>query len=600
MAPERKIRLRLFGEFVARAADGKLARFDTRRCAEVLAFVAARDGRAVRRVDLAETVWGTPDDRHRASLRNALSSVRRSLGSPAALLSDRETVSLGVDLCESDVAQARALQRKTRLAAHSRTLEKGLRDLSNLLKTPFLEGWEMDWVLSERAYWEAQLEESLALLGESMEAEGRYEEALRLAAEALDRSPLNEVAAARAMRCAAELGDDAGAQSIFEMHTAAVADSGDQLPSAALARMADVIRDGLYPRHGAARDFDDPSEQDAIVGAFERSLRSGGDEALRFIASNTNHWVRSPNPQAALSVLEKCLAAAGSPSAARCEVAFAASFLAMLLTDYQKAEALLLLAKDDAAHMDSASLTTQVCARLGFYYLEVRDPASARRAFAEGMARLDDVEELWIQAQFKNSYAGFIWHEGDSGEAFRIYRSIHDLPAIQELDQPRSAAMANLSILSGEEEEWAAAVRFGEEALRIARARGNAYAEAGALTGIGVGQCGLGDREPGLATLTDCLGVAHRRGYRRVVAMSLDKVAVGWMLLDRADLANWTFVAAEVLRERIGHPRSVAEGRVAKRYRAASASTLADGPRLRRTPFDAIVRRACDLLSTSR
>ncbi|MCO5296623.1 MAG: winged helix-turn-helix domain-containing protein [Fimbriimonadaceae bacterium] len=597
MAHERKIRIRLFGTFQAWTAKGTPASLPTKHAAEVLALLASRDGRAVRRSELAEAVWGSADDRSKASLRNALSSIRRTLGDPRSLVTDRELARLDTTLCTSDVGDVERLLRKANLVTKTNMLQDTVRRVDVILDSEFLSGWDADWVLGPRAYWEAQREEAWSMLGEALENDGLYEEALSVAKEALKRQPWNEVAAGRAMRCAAEMGELHVAQEIFNQHESSLRESEVSAASAVLVRMAEVIGKGDYPRHSDRRDFEDPSEQDAIVRAFEESLQHGGDEALKFVASNTNYWVHTRNPSAALSVMEKCLAAAHDPSEARCRVAFAASFLAQLLADYRRAETHLLLAQEDAERLASDTLILQTAARLGFYYLEVRDPASARRAFSRGTEVIDRVHDPWVQAQFKINYAGLVWHEGDSDQAIALYRSIQTLPPLARLDHHRSVALANLSMLYGEEEEWEAAVRSGEEAVRVARALGNHYVEAASLIGLGVGHAGLGDRTEVGRTLTDALGIMQRRSYRRLVVIGLDKVAIMWTVVGRPDLAGWAFRAGETLRERIGHPRSTVEKRLAARYRPKMSAPEACGKSLRRTSFDSVVQQTCDHLA---
>src|SRR2546426_10962829 len=83
--------LRLLGGFRARTESGGAVTLPTRKAEALLAYLGIQPGRSYPRDKLTALLWGdTTDDQARHSLRQALSSIRKSLGSSEALLVDEE------------------------------------------------------------------------------------------------------------------------------------------------------------------------------------------------------------------------------------------------------------------------------------------------------------------------------------------------------------------------------------------------------------------------------------------------------------------------------------------------------------------------------
>jgi DNA-binding SARP family transcriptional activator len=104
----------LFGGLRVLSADGREIRISSRKAQAVLACLALRPGTAFARDRLASLLWDDADpELGRASLRQALAALRRSLPDAAAiaLRSDSSSVALDASLASSDVQRLRDLAR---------------------------------------------------------------------------------------------------------------------------------------------------------------------------------------------------------------------------------------------------------------------------------------------------------------------------------------------------------------------------------------------------------------------------------------------------------------------------------------------------------
>src|SRR5262245_17648779 len=87
--------LTLLGGFRARLDPGAPLALPTRKAQALLAYLAMPPGRAHQRDKLANLLWGEMrPPQSRASLRQALTALRKGLGACTALVVDAETVAL--------------------------------------------------------------------------------------------------------------------------------------------------------------------------------------------------------------------------------------------------------------------------------------------------------------------------------------------------------------------------------------------------------------------------------------------------------------------------------------------------------------------------
>src|SRR6266702_6965470 len=102
-----RLTINLLGSWEARAAEGRILRLASRKSQALLAYLAMPAGRRHQREALAALLWGEVDDgRARASLRQALLTIRGALGSDAGLLRlDLDEVALDGAAVRVDAAE---------------------------------------------------------------------------------------------------------------------------------------------------------------------------------------------------------------------------------------------------------------------------------------------------------------------------------------------------------------------------------------------------------------------------------------------------------------------------------------------------------------
>src|SRR4030095_16546198 len=98
-----RLSVTLLGGFQARLDAGSAVALPTRKSQALLAYLALPPGQAHPRDKLAALLWGgIRDESARASLRQALFSIRRTLGAGAVVLG-QEGESLALDASSTDV-----------------------------------------------------------------------------------------------------------------------------------------------------------------------------------------------------------------------------------------------------------------------------------------------------------------------------------------------------------------------------------------------------------------------------------------------------------------------------------------------------------------
>lgn len=197
-----KLKVYLLGSMRITADEQPIA-LPTRKVEALLAFLLLNDGQH-NREKLAAQFWpDVSDDAARASLRNALSTLRRHLGADL-LKSDRETVQIVPDFPIWVDAQAFRKQAELYLAAPSPDL--GTVDLT-LFGGDLLADFYDDWILQTREQYATLYRRTLLEVTQQMRSQGEYEQAIALAEQALYFDPALERAHQQLMFCYAALGD---------------------------------------------------------------------------------------------------------------------------------------------------------------------------------------------------------------------------------------------------------------------------------------------------------------------------------------------------------------------------------------------------------
>ncbi|BDI31656.1 hypothetical protein CCAX7_37070 [Capsulimonas corticalis] len=195
--PQPILQIQLLGGLHVPCPDGANARFETRRAASLLAFLAVHRRRSHPREELIEMLWPDEDaDATRIRFRQVLTTLRRTLESACPdmsdlLIADRVSVRLSADV-STDVAQfedaltaaARSEAPETRAAALRRAVDAYGGEL--------LPGYYDDWVLGERRRLEEDYLTALNRLTQALSDGGDNSQALEYARKAVRQDPLRE------------------------------------------------------------------------------------------------------------------------------------------------------------------------------------------------------------------------------------------------------------------------------------------------------------------------------------------------------------------------------------------------------------------------
>ena len=240
------INVRLFGmpEFLRGGTEP--IRLAERKSRALLAYLAAHPGVAQSRDRLAELFW--PDrveGAGRASLRQALSSIRKAMGDVAdsLLIVSRESVMLTADGVKTDVLS---------LESAAGDVEKAV-DIA-WIGAEFMEGLSglsagMDhWISRERARLTVLCSGLLKQRAERAEAEHRLSDAANLLCQAIVIDPLDEGLHRRLMRILAASGRSDAALRDFETLSGTLQTDLGVKPEPETARLAHEIRAGRLRR----------------------------------------------------------------------------------------------------------------------------------------------------------------------------------------------------------------------------------------------------------------------------------------------------------------------------------------------------------------
>ncbi|AIE85494.1 AfsR/SARP family transcriptional regulator [Fimbriimonas ginsengisoli] len=208
--------LRTFGPLEFERGDWRLTRFPTRKSGLILARIAlARDGR-MERDALAELLW--PDDYldiTRGRLRQELRRLRQVIGEfDSHLQSDRYQVGIEPGVLTTDALMFDALVAEGSDETPSERVAR-LSSAVDLLRGPFLAGYQEPWVFSTRRQYDEKARRALLALADAWEALGEQESALNAIIQAVHHDPLDTGANGRLIRRLVALGQGNRARQAF-------------------------------------------------------------------------------------------------------------------------------------------------------------------------------------------------------------------------------------------------------------------------------------------------------------------------------------------------------------------------------------------------
>ena len=200
---------------------GRPLRLHSAKTLALLAFLLLEENAAHSREKLAGLLWGdSPDSRARQSLRQALYSLRRTLGAESFVLEES-----AVQLALEPGIWVDALEFRALAAGQAKGDDlDALRGAMDLYRGPLLEGREPtgcpvfdEWLFFQRDGLEQRAMDVLQRLVDGLLARGDYRDALRYAQRLLALNPLHEGAHCRLMRAYSALGDRDGVRRQYRL-----------------------------------------------------------------------------------------------------------------------------------------------------------------------------------------------------------------------------------------------------------------------------------------------------------------------------------------------------------------------------------------------
>jgi TolB-like protein len=245
------IRLRLLGSFDLQI-DDRTSEISSQKVCALAAYLAMSAGQHLRRERLAGLLWAESEEaRARDSLKHALASLRKSLGSASgALETTREAVvfhksDIWVDAVEfEDCANREALAPLDRAIA----LYRGGLLQSLTLDTP---GFD-DWLLAERQRLAMLADYAAGRLMAHFVDHGPSRDAIGVAQRVLAMDPHNERACRLLMRSQAESGHSAAALKTYRDFALRLKSSLDLLPEETTAQLFREIQTNRQRKDGAS------------------------------------------------------------------------------------------------------------------------------------------------------------------------------------------------------------------------------------------------------------------------------------------------------------------------------------------------------------
>jgi non-specific serine/threonine protein kinase len=196
------LRLYLFGSFHIEN-EAEPAHLPTRKAELLLAYLALHPEPHPRE-KLAALLWGdSPDEQARASLRNALTTLRKSLGDDL-ILADREAVQLNPEA--GLWVDALTLKAQADAFASTAMPDSDAVDVE-LYGGDLLADFYDEWVLAEREQYRRLYLDTLARLARLHRSRGDYQRAIEAAKRLLAAEPTSESAHQSLMQSHHALGD---------------------------------------------------------------------------------------------------------------------------------------------------------------------------------------------------------------------------------------------------------------------------------------------------------------------------------------------------------------------------------------------------------
>lgn len=207
--------VKVLGRFKAITDSGSLAAFRTLRAAEVVALLALQPNGRMRRSAVAQSLWPESEPSEQLkNLRPALHYAKSALGSEV-LFSDQAHPDTLILSAESDWQQAKHLDFKAACEEEPDAKLMKLINLAEIVRKPFLESWDREWISHHRARHSKLRFRVLHSLAEELAQRGELGTAIEHANYLAECDPLDESVARLQLRLLGQKDQISEAQQLY-------------------------------------------------------------------------------------------------------------------------------------------------------------------------------------------------------------------------------------------------------------------------------------------------------------------------------------------------------------------------------------------------
>ncbi|MEQ1823060.1 MAG: BTAD domain-containing putative transcriptional regulator [Fimbriimonadaceae bacterium] len=426
------VRIALFGDLHT-SVDGRSVALPGRNERKLMALLSLAPSRKWDRRDLAGCIWPDVDfDAGGNRLRTALVGVRKAFDLEELLLAEGPTLELNPRLVETDVQDAKKLERRLRFAPDADSESKIVDDFLSLVAPGLLPSWDEEWVVGWQRDWQLKRLEALHRAADLALQMDNVDKAIGLAQTIIAEHPFDGSAWSTFLRGMGKLGK--GAEAYRSFAAARKEYGGVALDiSPQLVDLAKSVRDGTIGPDLALPALTTGAEE-ALTRSFKRMLVNEPFLAMQIVSSDSFRLEIFRNPAPQIELLESLLANTSGDSPARVALQIIAMRSHSVLHDVDRVLELGLDLLDKPMEPLQRRLVVTV---LSFCYFTIRDYERANHFIVEAHT-LADAHGLPYHVSLTNAdRALYLWHDGNFEAALDIFR--------QTFEETKDESLARVS-----------------------------------------------------------------------------------------------------------------------------------------------------------
>lgn len=558
-----RVEVKLFGEFECRF-NGEVVRFSTTSVEELLALLVLARGKALTRISLAERLWPEADhSRGLGNLRTTLHRLRSALPEECLIVS-AEDVAIVTDEMDSDVQTIVDLRRKSRVAVSDETRKDYLSQTYSIIRRPFLEGWEKEWVEDYRGGYFNLAMETILGYADVCEAIGDFAGALAILDEASELFPGQAELIERLLRLAYQVKGQADALARSDIALVALEKNYPGQPPASIRKLVRSFKSSSYEFVPLSELFT-VNESTLLARMVESNLKTNSKEALLLLSQEAPKMQIGQHIDVAYELLIMALETTEGVSEERLKVAEVSIPFASMLADYEGCHRWGEFVLQNTPEIDVRRAS--VLNWMGFASFEQRNYERALELVTASQRIYQELGNSFGVMRSNVALGGINWHLREYESSLELYNKA--LAMLPMLDAPTSkrfegTVYSNLCALYLHTGDLEKSVDFGEKFYILSEDYPiNRVAMA---ANLGLALVLRGRAAEGLALITVSLEGSARNKMTRFLQIALDLAGYALQSLNYADEAAYVLSMTAYHRKAISHTRSLAEEELFARH----------------------------------